>query len=690
MSFRVPKRRISATLQLDGCSKVQTNRRFSTPSLEPLEDMVICPIDLNPLEDPRLLPCGHAFCCACLTHYMHQLPMETERTGKSLCSAENTFACPICRTVCPIPPTRNASSFPKAFNHIVILEFLRKNQLAAFKMSGGIQPTDIETNRPPYRKTSIQVNSQMLNYIVSDIAAREQDGKISDTDRAVILDDVFKLLQRLQTRDQLATTSRLQQQQAQQTKASKHQSDCITVTPNPGSSTPSTASPTGSHRNLGRFHSFAAKIRTSRRPSKVNEIQPDFPSYNTYRDVESVRLNMKGNSAYRVLSKGKHCCIMRLGETFQPVDMQMLTFPTSTQLVRYTVTADENQTNLVMWRQQIRLESDLISSAFTGWKKYPSIISQWCGTVKVDGCQSLKIQYLRFYKKKIYLTGIVASNDLENQWSVNLDESTRNTDLGNSRISEYGLLVCCNAEEEPESPAQSKPNGMSTREHFSVLTTSCIFRRDAVGCERLDQPILFGFDIDKSTGNIYIAQPANAMICRLKLNDLHRIDETWYLNEPPFSPRFLCYAETSKQIWATCPRENKIVILDLETDGFHHFTPTLSFGVSPAHIIYTSDSRIVMLDQVQSRLFWITKVHQTICIQCLDVQFHSRAKRQLMAIQPVDETIESVMSKKFSSKQTLFGGILCAHDYGCSIIYPKKKLMKMNPINVRCFSSVSS
>ncbi|KAA3671839.1 uncharacterized protein DEA37_0013308 [Paragonimus westermani] len=670
--------------------QVQTNRRFSTPSLEPLEDMVICPIDLNPLEDPRLLPCGHAFCCTCLTHYMHQLPMEMERTGKSLCSAENTFACPICRTVCPIPPTRSASSFPKAFNHIVILEFLRKNQLAAFKMPGGIQSTDIETNRPPYRKTSIQVNSQMLNYIVSDIAAREQDGKISDTDRAVILDDVFKLLQRLQTRDQLATNNRLQQQQAQQTKASKHQSDCIPVTHNPGSSTPSTASPTGSHRNLGRFQSFAARIRNSRRPSKVNEIQPDFPSYNTYRDVESVRLNMKGNSAYRVLSKGKHCCIMRLGETFQPVDMQMLTLPTSTQLVRYTVTADENQTNLVMWRQQIRPESNLFSSAFTGWKKSPSIISQWCGTVKVDGCQSLKIQYLRFYRKKIYLTGIVASNDPENQWSVNLDESTRNTDLGNSRVSEYGLLVCCNAEEEPESPVQSKPNGKSTREHFSVLATSCIFRRDAVGCERLDQPILFGFDIDKSTGNIYIAQPANAMICRLKLNDLHRIDETWYLNEPPFSPRFLCYAETSKQIWATCPRENKIVILDLETDGFHHFTPTLSFGVSPAHIIYTSDSRIVMLDQVQSRLFWITKVHQTICIQCLDVQFHSRAKRQLMVIQAVDETIESVISKKFGSKQTLFGGILCAHDYGCCIIYPKKKLMKMNPINVRCFSSVSS
>ncbi|KAF6774588.1 hypothetical protein AHF37_06694 [Paragonimus kellicotti] len=44
-------------------NQVQTNRRFSTPSLEPLEDMVICPIDLNLLEDPRLLPCGMRFCC---------------------------------------------------------------------------------------------------------------------------------------------------------------------------------------------------------------------------------------------------------------------------------------------------------------------------------------------------------------------------------------------------------------------------------------------------------------------------------------------------------------------------------------------------------------------------------------------------------------------------------------------------
>ena len=47
------------------------------------EDYLICSICLNQYEDPRVLPCGHAFCVACLAEHIH----KTARNRK--------FACPI-------------------------------------------------------------------------------------------------------------------------------------------------------------------------------------------------------------------------------------------------------------------------------------------------------------------------------------------------------------------------------------------------------------------------------------------------------------------------------------------------------------------------------------------------------------------------------------------------------------------
>ena len=46
------------------------------------EDYLICSICLHQYEDPRVLPCGHAFCVACLAEHIH----STARDGK--------FACP--------------------------------------------------------------------------------------------------------------------------------------------------------------------------------------------------------------------------------------------------------------------------------------------------------------------------------------------------------------------------------------------------------------------------------------------------------------------------------------------------------------------------------------------------------------------------------------------------------------------
>ncbi|CAH8549371.1 unnamed protein product [Dicrocoelium dendriticum] len=653
MSFSAPKRRISATLQLDGSSKVQTIRRISSPSLEPLEDMVVCPIDLNLLEDPRLLPCGHAFCCECLTKYMHQLTVIQEGGHKDVPDAEQTFACPVCRLVCAIPASKSAIAFPKAFNHLVILDFLRKNQLSSFKAPSAPPLPDGEATaghgRGSHRKTSIQVNSQMLNYIVSDIAARERAGKMGPVDRAIILDDVDRLLQRLRGHETVDS--------------GKIQNAVLPTAPTRPSTSPSSCSPTGSSRNLGRFYAFESKVRGGGRLSKESNTHSDLPSYSNYRDAEAMRSTMKKNATYQVLLKGKDCCLMRPGDLFQPVDMHALSAPVPPQIVRLTITADEDRSNLFLWQQKFNPQNGLFSCHFNKpeSEKPPVEIS---AAVTVEGIGALRVQFVRFYNGLAYVSGIMPANQLATP------------PMNNAHLHEIGLVVCCKTpslEDVSDDTSMMQEGHLESSSGFPIVASSCIFRRDDVGYERPSHPILFGIDIDQKTGDVYVAQPANAMICRLRADDLTLIDGTWYLNEPQLSPYFLCYAEASNQVWATCHKEDRIVILDLENDGFHHFNPAISFGISPSYIIYTSDDRIVMLDQHQSRLFWISKTHQTICVQCLDVQFTSRLKRHFLAIQPISDATTRTVLKGAGVKCTPAGGILCAHDYGCSLIYPKKQ-----------------
>ena len=51
------------------------------------EDYLICSICLHQYEDPRVLPCGHAFCVACLAEHIH----TTARDGKFACPNDRKF-----------------------------------------------------------------------------------------------------------------------------------------------------------------------------------------------------------------------------------------------------------------------------------------------------------------------------------------------------------------------------------------------------------------------------------------------------------------------------------------------------------------------------------------------------------------------------------------------------------------------
>ncbi|CAH8853997.1 unnamed protein product [Trichobilharzia szidati] len=797
MNTRSSVRRNSGLLKLDSGSKIQKCRRSSSSVLEPLEDMVTCPIDLNFLDDPRLLPCGHAFCCKCLNNYMEKLPSSnhgnsthghhnttnitnnnnnnhnshTGNHNNDLKETGNAFPCPICRALCPIPVTRKADSFPSAFNHKAILEFLKNNHINSFvsRMNNdnndtGTTSTDPMNKTPPSgRKTSIQVSSRMLNYIVDDIASKQRAGRMNALDRAVIMDEVNKLLVNLQPVDTSSPMSTLNHHPLnvnisnsleKNVNTTHNGNGCnggLSPTPpttnnnptvntsitssnqsNPRSGTPSTISPTNSIRHLGRFYAAASRIRRITLTSISSDfIQMDNPSYVLYRDAEGLRIMMERNAKFHVLSKGKDCCIMRPGESYQPIDMQMLTSHSgeNSSVQRCTLTTNTNRDELVLWRQQLHFDNDLLFSLHHSSSSHNHII------IIVDNSNPIKIQFLRFYGSLIYLSGIITLNTS----NASTEGENGGGDVGDDiEGSEFGILVCCTISDDTSTNGstshkdnQQHQQQQHTSNPFPIIATSSLFYRDAVGLERQNQPIIFGIDIDHSNGDIYIAQPANAMICRLKCNDLTRIDRTWYLNDPQLSPYFLCYAKNEQSVWATCPTEDKVLILDIEVDSYFHFTPSVSFGIVPGHIIYTSDNRIILLDQSNYDLYWITKIEKAICVQRLTFQIvnHQSKKCQIMAIQPVynddmstsqyayysltnrqlsptnynDNNINSNgnhngnnnknnntnhhnnnednnKSKLFTKSSSsiaasihkLRGGIVCAHNYGCSVIYPQK------------------
>ncbi|XP_018647089.1 hypothetical protein Smp_145080 [Schistosoma mansoni] len=619
MNTRSNGRRNSVLLRLDSGSKAQKCRRSSSSVLEPLEDMVTCPIDLNFLDNPKLLPCGHAFCCKCLNKYMEKLPpspptnarntitasnnnshnnnsrnnhnnntntgnLQDHRNGKS--NEKTSFPCPICRALCPIPATRNADSFPSAFNHKAILEFLKNNHINSFvsrmnnnNNNGTVEQSDSTGKSPiPTRKTSLQVSSRI---------------------------------------------------------------------------TPSTISPTNSIRHFGRFHAAASRIRRFTASSiSSNDLLPieTASSYVSYRDAEGLRIMMERNSKFHVLTKGKDCCIMRPGEIYQPIDMKLMINheDNNCNIHRFTLTTNLKCDELLLWKQQLHFNNGFFNLIHNN-HKYG--LNQISSQIIVDNSNPIKILYLRFHGSVIYLTGIITPNT---STASTLDEEE---ELDSIEKSEFGILVCCTISDEDhsnkndtptlingggrnnnnhETNSESNQNTSSSTNPFPIIATSSLFYRDNVGLERQNQPIIFGIDIDHTNGDIYIAQPANAMICRLKSNDLTRIDRTWYLNDPQLSPYFLCLAKNEQNVWATCPTEDKVLILDIDVDGYFHFTPSISFNIVPGHIIYTSDNRIILLDQSNYDLYWITRIEKAICVQRLyyNIGSHQPKKFQIMAIQP--------------------------------------------------------
>lgn len=84
--------------------------------VEEIESILCCPICIEVLDDPRILPCQHSFCEECLSSYIKDRTKNVRVDVKS-------FPCPVCRRETKLKKTCDgATAFPKDLTKMALLE----------------------------------------------------------------------------------------------------------------------------------------------------------------------------------------------------------------------------------------------------------------------------------------------------------------------------------------------------------------------------------------------------------------------------------------------------------------------------------------------------------------------------------------------------------------------------------------
>ncbi|VUZ46256.1 unnamed protein product [Hymenolepis diminuta] len=692
LSFRNP-RRGSSHVNLSGAKgSAKTSSRVKVMNLKPLEEMVTCPIDLNFLEDPRLLPCGHVFCCQCLDSYICQiLTCPPDRRGAPLMRPQ--LPCPICRALHNIPESNTARDYPKSFNHSFLLEYIRSKAFLIEPTDSGNASGGPSSSRssfhssPPAgrRHTSINVTSDALNGLVADIEAIKRGKNNTVLNLAQLLHGVRKLAESQKEEVEKRVLDEQCKGSANQLNIPEPELVEPSAPPEPPSTPaiPKTIPSPKCQRNGSARRCSNGRFKSSAHHALGDRADPERSSYTNYRELLTARTVMMRNSDYVCLRKNLGQCDGVPKEGIPCVGMHILPNQLKTHVMQYTIGPASNTGHIYLWRKRVSIhpgrESFTLNANLSksSDKNSEAIVKQCWNIDDLVSMGKLEVQYVRFFKNRVYMSVIIR------QPSENL------TNSGDIQISadliDPGLLICCTLPDPNHKFTADELNGSdSTKHKLNIIGMSSIFLRDTVGMAQLDRPTVAGLDIDRVTGAVYVALCANAMVCRLNPDDLKRVEREWFLNDPQLSPSYLCITRQENEVWASCPLDDKVFILDLTTDTFTQFTPSLMFNIVPSHIICTTDERIMILDKKLSRIYWLQRVEQRICSQRIDHTVKERKKRSIDIIQPIDDTSLSECLA-ISRTNRFCGGIMCADRKGTYIIYPRKVIGKKNDKMVCCF-----
>ncbi len=165
-------------------------RRGSTYSVQSLEDLLMCPIHMDLLEDARTLPCGHVFCLKCL----QQLPTN------------RVVECPMCRERHSVPAC-GVAGFPIMYTQNRLVQYVtdKKQQHALRSLQGG-EDTSPPSSARRGRSFSIATKTDILKRLVEDISSHQPQSPIDQASRSMCIDELNSLLQSLQRQSAPVTT----------------------------------------------------------------------------------------------------------------------------------------------------------------------------------------------------------------------------------------------------------------------------------------------------------------------------------------------------------------------------------------------------------------------------------------------------------------------------------------------------
>ena len=137
-----------------------------------MESLLICPICLEILNDPRTLPCFHSFCVHCLERFVRK------QRDEALYTEIEEFNCPTCRSIFPLKSNENVANMTTNYVICNMLDFLPQSN--ADKDGDGQRRQALKTSLDNFEEKLKKENEALQ--AVSDATQRLKENFASAND----------------------------------------------------------------------------------------------------------------------------------------------------------------------------------------------------------------------------------------------------------------------------------------------------------------------------------------------------------------------------------------------------------------------------------------------------------------------------------------------------------------------------
>ncbi|PAA76303.1 hypothetical protein BOX15_Mlig004309g3 [Macrostomum lignano] len=504
----------------------------SSGSVEQLEELTTCAIHLGQLSQPRLLPCSHVFCLACLARWESQ--QQQKKQQQQVPASHGSLACPLCRVSVRLPPD-GVRALPTAAAHQSIADYIAERHCRRLQLSlGGDSPV---CARSSTRRRSLERKQEILAHLAKDFVRRSELERDA-FDRAELLavrENLNKLISRLDAEDG-ATRGKLGNPAQPNRRGRDARQPLLPPPPPPPSDTAQ------QHQQPPSLPSrYPRDDATSDESSEEAEEEDAL-------DLSFIRHNMRRHSSYKLKEiETGFLDLQHPGAGLEIGAAGLIADP-------------EDQVDMILLNSCSH--SLLLYSSQDGrLKDFPVVL----------GGHRMRCYYMTFSNGLVYVSGVVPS-DSATRWTsaiacVQLD----------------GLVI--RRLERPGAAAGS------------------------------DEPLFAGFHVDERRGELVVAQPADQKV-EFLTPALARTGH-WFTFEN-LHPHHVTWTRERRMLWVSCPSEGHILIVNDRTGVYRKLTTTQIFDSVPAHIITTSDKRIIFTDNQRQRVFWIIRRSEFIFVQRLE------------------------------------------------------------------------